>query len=268
MIKKIVYIGVILIVAAAVVLLISGASAGGVVSGLKNLTKMQNFTVNGGAFAYLPLQSVNSSLLAVGVLNHKVNVYLLNSTAFPLWENSVSNTLAPGGGNGLYSALQLEGKGAFLIYENATNVTIPANLQLGNFSASPALYALNESLYKNGMYYVVVDNTHGSASYSNQVIANFLYLLPPTNSTSAATIYNFNSTLGTLFILGVVFIVLLVAGIIVIAYGLLKKRQPTAETPTVKGGPTKEEVDRLYRGVGKPAAGRRARKKRRRQSHK
>jgi hypothetical protein len=268
--RRIFYIGVGLLIAAVAVLIINGYFASGLASGLQNILIMKNLTINSYNFSSIAISSTNSSyLFIIAAANKPVNMYLFNGSGFFNWQhyalppiipcpiNATTNTATcthipkP---SGLSRAIALEGKGAFVIFKNATNVTIPQSIS----STTTPLYASNSTLYPPGTYYLVIDNTNGSASSSTQLQAKVVYLPPINNSSiTSGPLSSFGSQLTQEIGLGIVFFILLIAGIAVLIYGFLRKPKdsgmppPLPSKPRLKGEADREQVDQLYKDIEK-----------------
>ena len=162
---------------------------------------------------------------------------------------------------GLDYAASLEGDGALVIYKNTTIASIPflSQLSQSGVQETKPIYSINTSKpYAQGAYYIVIDNTNGSASANGAIAANIVVPTPLSNSTIAY----FNKAQLSLLPYGTVFFVLLVAGIILIVYGYFKKPrepQPPAgaggkthtEHTTEKGLPSDADINVLYRNIEK-----------------
>jgi flagellar basal body-associated protein FliL len=241
--KKILYIGLALIVIAIVILIVTTFTG----AGLGQYLVTQNTTIASGHFFSLQLNSSSPSLfILIAATSNPVNMYLFNQSGFTAWNARASNV------SGISSAISLEGAGTFLVYKNAMNATIPET----SYTTSP-LYSSNQSqLYSAGKYYFVIDNTNGSASAATQVLAHIAYLPPISNSSlQNGPLVGLNGQLQEDIILGIVFFVFLVAGIIVLLYGFFRKPKDKTDVPPKPGkapaASSSEEVDALYKDVGK-----------------
>ncbi len=243
--KKIVYIGLGLIVIAIVLFLINIYLGSSVSSGFQNVLLTQNLTINGGAFSSVSINATNNSYFFVAAqLSKEANIYLFNSSAYKSWKSAVSSNSPV---HGITAAIGLEGKGAFYIFKNTINASIPQGLGI---SAQNATYATNSTaLYPAGTYYVVIDNTNGSASYQSQVLAHVLYLPPITNSSiTSGPLAGLGGQITQEIWLGLAFFIILVAGLVVTVYGYFKKPKfaTTAATPFGKPATPGSEVDTQY----------------------
>ena len=110
-------------------------------------------------------------------------------------------------------------------------------------------------------YYVVMDNTHGSKSTSEQVTTRAVYLppadtVPSTNSALSGVSQSFQTEVDV----GILFFILLIAGIIILVYGFFRGREPikmfmpkSYNTPEAKEQRAKAEqqyVNELYKESG------------------
>lgn len=226
--KKFVFIGIGLLIAAAVLFVLSGYFLTSGFSGSVNYT---NIVVGAHNFSYFPVNYNHSiSALAVyTVLNKPANLYLLNSSAFLKWDNYMKvNGSAVSG----YEYVQRISQNSTYIFNNATFEVIPLNLKVSKLSAN-----------QSGSVYVVIDNTKGSKSYSSSVNATISYV-PLSGSTVMLSAG-----------LGYGVVVLGIAGIIGIIWGLLKKDDDTlggkSDAKEDKTKEQKEYLDKLYKGVKK-----------------
>lgn len=228
--KKIVLIGVALLVLAIVFLAIDSTIG---IGGSKPTTS--NFTVGADNFSYLPVE-YNSSIAILAIetlLSSPTNIYILNGSAFSAWSSRIKGNSSADG----LAYIEKMGVNSSYVASNRSIATIPISLE-GN-------KVLQNNLTLNKIY-VVIDNTHGSKSYATQVNATVSYLTIVSTKVS--------STLAISLVFSVGFILLLVAGIIVIVYGILKKDVENAAQGAAKGVSAKEQkdkeyVDQLYKGI-------------------
>jgi hypothetical protein len=254
--KKIVIIGLLLVLASIGVLFIGGNLVLNNASLVSNQLKSANLTISAGNFSYVQLGATNASFFVLlAKLSNNANFYVFNQSGFSAWSAGVHSAR---GASGIRYAISLENKGAFMIYKNTSTPSVPPLV-----SSDPSLiFAYNSSIpYPQGSYYFVVDNTNGSASSQMLMNAQFVYA-PPINNQSIKS-----GALGSIpaalvnneLLVGGVFFILLVAGICVTLYGLVKK---PPETPVdmlkkntnaipVSSKVDPKYVDALYRGVGK-----------------
>lgn len=225
MIKKMVYYGLAMLVLAAVLFFGSGYLFS---SGLGKSITLNNFTIGADNFSSYPITYTNASEVAVYVIATKpINTYLMNSSDYLSWS---SHMLSTRNSSGLSYAEQL-GISTNDIFKNASLTVIPL---LVNSSANVS---------KN-KFYVILDNTFGSHSFNSSVNATVSYF--PLH-TSKLIVYE---------LLDVLAFVILVAGIIILIWGLVKTNEPKVAPVSTTGKPTKsqkdkEYVDQLYKGVKK-----------------
>jgi hypothetical protein len=247
--KKILYIGLAMLAIAMLVLILNLSNTANITSGFSNVLVAQNITVPSDGFAPLVLNASNMSyFFIIAALNKPANIYLLNASGYSAWKTRASSNRT-----GLAEAILLEGRGAFAVYANAVNVTIPPSVGL----SSTPLYILNKSgFYPAGKYYFIVDNTNGSASAGSPIQEKVVYLPPLTNSSMATGAFSsLGSQIAQEVIYGVIFFVLLVAGIVMLLYGYFKKpKNAQPDHPVSAKLPTNADqayVDRLYKNIEK-----------------
>lgn len=254
MMKKFVYIGVILVVVALIILVLSGS-----LISLKGVLTQANYTVSSGMFSYLSLTLANqSAILLAGSFSGPLNFYLFNSSAFSKWSAAVDSANAL---PGYQVAQSLKGAGLFFEYRNVTSIIVP--YQQGVYNVTP-LYSLNVSKgFPAGTYYAVMDNTPGSPSAGHAVNATLLYATQGSTSSNSAV----SKFVDEEAALGLAFLILLIAGIIVIIIGFIKKpkmmvqqQQTTAGTvpsqqKTGKNEMSDEQIDKLYKKIKKKSEG-------------
>lgn len=227
--KKLVYIGVGLLIIAIVLFVISGYLLSG---GLSKSIVLTNLTVGAHGFSDVPvIYGNNATALAVYMLvESPANLYVLNGTTFSTWSNYVkSNKNA----SGLNYVKTLNVNSSY-IFQNKTVEVVPIRI------SKSAAY--NNTLPANKLY-IVIDNTFGSKSTSTPINATVSYL--PLDE----------SRLLISAVLGYGVIIIGIAAIIVIIYGFIKK-DPNQGMPTTIGGKPvaknqneKDYVDQLYKGV-------------------
>jgi hypothetical protein len=251
--KKIVYIGIAFIIASTVVILISGSTTSSITTGLQKYLITDNITIKSGGISSTSLSiPANSFIFAFVDLNRSANIYLFNNSAYGVWKNETNTANSP---TGLENAKSLEGAGAFAIYRNATNATIPSGL---GSSGSTPLYSVNQSqLFANGTYYFIIDNSNGSAS-SGSVVKGVIEYLPPfiNSSFSSGVFAGLGSQLSEAVTLGIIFFVLFIVGIILVIYGLIKQPKNTSlpppkteQTGKLETKADQQYVDQLYKNI-------------------
>ena len=227
MIKKFVYYGLIIVAIAIVIIFASGYV---LTNGLYKSISAKNLTTGPDSFSYFPVSYNSSTQLAIYVLSNKpLNVYLLNSSTYLTWS---AYALSNKSSNGLNYVDRLKVNSTD-IFKNETYVVAPIIIN-------------NTNKTLKGIIYVVLDNTPGSTSSSKLVNSTIAYL---PLGTSKLIVYG---------IFDVVAIILFVAGLIVLAYGLLKKemiKDQSGKVVNAKDQKDKEYVDSLYKGVKKVKKG-------------
>ncbi|MDE1868822.1 MAG: hypothetical protein KGH60_02545 [Candidatus Micrarchaeota archaeon] len=234
--KKIIYIGLALIAIAIASFFISGSLLG---SSIRNGIMAENLTVHQGSYASLPITMANRSVLVVQAsLSKPAYIYIFNNVTFSRWVSGM-NTVKN------FSGISY----ARLILPNNSFIGNPSSL--AELVYPKNLSALSSA--ENRSIDVVVDNTNGSPSSNGTVAAQLEWVQVGA------------SAIGPYQIVNVINILLFIAGIIVVAYGAIKKR------PEAQGGKpgdgkanvSQEYVDALYKNVDR-AKGHPAKKKTRR----
>jgi len=244
--KGIIYLGVIFILLSVVVLAISSFgmqnSLGQNIYGMANLT-FKNQTVKNSSFASISINLNDTSVLTFfAKLSNKSNVYFMNAGAFSNWVNSSYNKSF----NGIAKALALEDKGVIIIYHNVSSAVFPAGIVPGNANANStpefeSSYAINGTL-QAGRYYIIIDNTNGSASYAHSISVQYFYY----PIAASPSLLKGNSSLSSLLLISSISVLLFIAGFALIIAGIVMKR---------KGGQTHgdnvsdEQLNELYKGV-------------------
>ncbi len=243
--KKFIYIGVILLVVAFAMLLLAGSLLNSTVN---NLFTQKNVTVGPSAFTYEQVQLTRQPAIIAMISDAPVNFYVFNSTGFLKWSSSMYSTNAP---SGYRSALPLEGAGLVYGYLGTKSATIPYSASIDN---TTPFYETNSTSLDNvtGTYYAVVDNTNGSASSASGVKASVLY-----ESTSSSLAGSQAASAVGVLAAGASFFVLLIAGIALVIYGIVKKQpiapgEPASARQAVqKSNMTEEQIDQLYKNIKK-----------------
>jgi hypothetical protein len=221
--KKLVFVGVGLLLAAVVLFIISGYILS---SGFKKNVNLTSLTINADDFSYAQL-SYNSSIAGIAIyalMSSPSNLYLLNSSLFTQWYDYMNQNRSVADG---YQYARHIGVNSSYLFRNVSLQVIPVNLRSG-------------SVPKNfsGKLYVVVDNTQGSKSSATSLNATLSYI--PLGG----------STIWTSAALGYGVLILGLAGIIIIIWGLVKKDEPGnlgGKDEAAKS--QKEYVDKLYKGI-------------------
>ncbi len=229
MIKKFVYIGLLLVLIFFIALI---ASSGYLFNQIKSSSYYINKTLEVNAFNYsyfsLPIQNLSKFALILKS-NNPVNFYLFNGSGFNKWNNSVASNLNKV--NGLNEAKSQINNGIILINQNTTLIQYP--------ESSPNVYQANLTKQKlNQTYYFVIDNTNGSKSASKNISVSIIYVY-------------LNSTLVPIFsrmaIIGLITFIILIAGIVLIVFGILKKNKNPAQENKNEEMP--EEIKKIYSDI-------------------
>jgi len=226
--KKIVLIGVALLIIAIILFFVSGYLS---TSGVKNNVRVSNVTVKPDGYTYLPVSyKSNLSVLAIyALLSGPTNFYLLNASTFSKWSQYMNSNSSANG----YNYINKLGVNKAYLQTNVSVTVLPLDVK------DPTVNG-----YFQQLIYVVVDNTHGSKSVSSPINASLSYL-PLANSNVLA-----------FAALGYGVVLLGLAGIVIIVWGALRKPKVVATPATAKSSKIstkeqqqKEYVDRLYKGV-------------------
>lgn len=195
-------------------------------------------------------QNTSIYLVSVNASNY-VNIYLFNGSGFKKWDNLISNSP---NATGSADAGSLQKSGAVdLIYNTSsakmTNLYYDAN-------GTPTYKEI-----RPGSYYIVVDNTKGSVSSSKNITANVTYYVAPF---SLETQLSQNLTTQTASIFSPVKLlsgIIVFIAIIVIIYGLIKsEKKPEDQQKTgtkqkrgifASDEPRQEYIDLLYKNIEK-----------------
>jgi hypothetical protein len=152
--KKLLYLGLMLVAVGVGIGLIA---PGTVIPSLFPAPSMQSATVVPGAMSSLPIQINESGLPIIRFSSSSgVDFYLANASAYA----AISGA---GGGNSSArgTAVGLEGRGVYEIYENATSGAFPF---LSYLNVTAPVYILNSSLLQPGTYYMIFRNQGGSTA--------------------------------------------------------------------------------------------------------
>lgn len=192
-------------------------------------TSLMNLSVAQGGNAYVPfVVGANGLVSVIYNSNTKLDFYFANATAFGTlggYKNS-SLTLSQWARN-------LYGNGVYEIVPNSANGIFP-NFAATNSSLNYS-YA-NQSLFPfaAGTYYALFENL-GNQSANIQMISSV--------SDSARVASGFSQVIK----IGIVFFAALLAGIILIIYGILKKPKVAPVEPATD----QKKVDEMYKGLEK-----------------
>ena len=215
--------GLILLVLAIITLVVAVSMQNSAPSPLTQGMVVQNLTVPAHGSVNRSIAFANASILLVFMnIDNSTNVYLMNSTAFDGWSSYVNSNLSAA--RGLDYAISIANKGVFYIYQNASElVTIPYT-QNSTQPTVPILYQKPNQVFPPGTYYLVFDNTNGSASKNKSIFVKLAYLQPISNSTlKGPTLSSVYSQVNQGVQLGIIFILLLMAGIVSLIYGYVRK---------------------------------------------
>ncbi len=211
MIKKIVYVGIAVLVISIAVFFIFGGLVSNSISGT---TSKSNMTVGAHNYTYMALSAKKQGTIYVMEegSTQPLNLYLLSSAQLGAFESYVNASKA-------YS-----GEGfANMDNINSTDVAINAT------SFGP--YSFYNS---NTVQYLVEDNTFGI--YSNTLVSSIVLFAPLSEST------------GLLYsIISIIILLGIIAGVVLIIYGLIKSDRSKADiAPLAPTSEDKAYVDKLY----------------------
>ena len=207
-----------------------------------------NLTVKPDNYASYQLQLNGSYLSSLAyVVSPSSNLYLFNTTAYSAWLNARRSDY---NASGIALAKILESKGAVLI---AQNVTLSPTFNLATNASGSNITYNSGARPSNSTYYLVIDNTKGSGSLNKSVQAGILYAVTP-----IASLDQFLTSTKTISLAGSIpAFLILVIGIILLIYGALRRSklkdalQPEGKTAPWSKQLTQQEVDELYKNVGK-----------------
>jgi hypothetical protein len=266
MIKKVVYVGLALILISIVIAVAGSYIGSNSLQGLENQVSRQNLTIAADTFQYLQLNNPNASSLVV-IAEHSsapVNVYLFNSSAFAQWKAAMSSNAVV---SGIHDALEFKGKGAFYVFDNSTMALMPYNgtttyqaSQQNATGLSPhPLYYPSSVLLPVGTYYLVIDNGEGSASMSQSVSSKVAYSAPiPEQNVTNLVISPVAKELAFAAAFGTVVFLMFIAGAVITIWGVFKRPAEYGQVGETQKPPEKADakemqkyIDKLYSRVGK-----------------
>jgi hypothetical protein len=222
-----------LVVGIAIILLLGEGTS--INSSMVGSIPFENITVQSGGSSYATINTSNAQTAIVSVIaTSAINMYLFNASNFNLWQ---SHVLGNASANGLkYAQAIYSGNSPFIFA--STDLIMPVNVSL--------MLPKNE-LYNNSVY-VVLDNTNGSASSSKEVTARVVYLVLNPSTTA-----KYRAIASRQFYLGAAAVLMLIVGVAVAIYGVVKKEKsgPGIQVPTGKNATSKEYIDSLYKNVNK-----------------
>lgn len=176
-----------------------------------------------GNYSFIQLRIQNiSRFILVASPNSSIDFYVFDKPGYGAWQNATS------AGNFLASAGAGAGKGVLLVVNNSSAVQFPV-LRSYSYEANLSSQPLNQT------YYFVFRNP-SSRTVSMHLI--YLYMGPEILSTYSA-----------IAPVGFGIFLLLIAGIGMVAFGILRKAKPNAADAGAQGGEPSEEVERLYSGI-------------------
>ncbi len=231
--KKLVYVGVLAIVAAAAIFMLSVAAQPTITGTAKQL--VENFTVPMLRYNATPFATNGSEVYELfAETNMSSNVFIFNTTGFDAWQKATAG--APY--NGLEAALSLEGRGALVIFSSVKSASIPAALSNTPEYLSNTINA-SSGVLPAGTYYAVVENMNGTKPNPAQLNVTLVY------------IYGISSRLpsqvGMLVSAGsIAAMALFVVGLLIVVVGAIRAGPPSAAASAI----TQEQVEALYKGVG------------------
>lgn len=243
---KITYIGIIILVMALAVIAFGVIyGSGSIMKAAGDLVVIKNITVLSNSSTNLSFNTTGSPLIFSVLSEADINFYIMNSTAYSIWGSTNYTETNP---NGLLRSESLEGSGTVVIYQNSMNVSFPTGM-----GQKPIYEEYGNSTYTNitnSTYYLVIDNTNGSASSSNDVNVRVVYL-PSINLNNATTYNNYNNfenSLNKIRMETIIAVILLIAGGVVVVYGVVRNRRDKNRKNNNSGKryTSEEDIDKLY----------------------
>ena len=237
--KRLVYSGLLLIALSIILFSIIASSTSSTFSKLYGDLVYKNITVNSNSLYYIDINSTASSPMLMGLDIHSpAQVFLFNASSFSAW---VSGT---GPKSGISGAIQFEGKGLILAYNNTMNASIPVEPNNALVYQSNSSKIVSGEL-PTGSYKLVIDNANGSSSSSAAINATYVYL----PSSSVSTIIHSTSGMS---MLSIVALIMFISGIALLVYGIIKKSAMVSKSAVagLSGGtPSDEAIDQLYKSI-------------------
>jgi hypothetical protein len=219
--KKILYIGAIMFILGIAVLIWAP-------SAILNFTNNnQTVTLHPNSVSSLPIILSNSGIFLLTYSSaNSTNLILANSSAYSqLSSKNINSSML------MQNAQGLESKGVLEIVENTTYATYPYE---GGTFGKMIYVNPNSSITQAGKYYAILQNPN-----SNSIQAGYSMQLSN----------NITNNMAPLIAFGLSTMILLVGGVIVLIYGILKKKP--ADQNDIKD--EKEEVDKLYASLDRHA---------------
>lgn len=233
--KKLVYIGLLLLVISLVAYysIYSSILSQTTSASSQNFTKVyDNFTLSGNSINILLFNSTaHNATIYVSNSNHPLNMFLLNKTGYDALENSITKNSSVSTDFKIVEGL--EGRGAIMIYQNATNVTIPATFE-------KPVYTINDSnlslgLLGSGRFYITTTLYNPSGASPVTVKSTLVSNVAISNALGSAE---------GLSVEGIAVTILLISSFVIILIGLLKQ-----DKKKLKEEINPEVIDDLYRGI-------------------
>ena len=201
-----------------------------------------NFTSTDTLFVFESLFKATTNVIA------PMNVYVMNTSAFSSWKSSLNQSTPP---NGFAAAVSLEGNGVVGIYKNMSTYILnyPINYTKNvvyldkNFTKNSTASNLSIS-DSNATYFIVFNNMNGNVSNSvpNKVDIRYIPPLSLLNLQSNHAIVNYIYISGGSLLVS---LILIVAGIAILVIGLIKKPKIlAADVPEVSGRISAGNLDR------------------------
>lgn len=267
--------GIILLAFAIVTLTVAITTQNSVPTPLAQGTSIENLTIPSHGYSNKSITVDNTSILFVFIdVANRTNIYFMNSTAFSAWSLYVNSNSSSA--QGLGYALSIANRGVFYVYQNVTGLVAIPYIKNSSQTQAPLLYPKQNQVFPPGTYYVVFDNTKESASTNHTVFSRLTYLQPISNSTLKGT--QFSSVYPQMnqgVQLGIIFIVLLLAGIVILLYGYVKRLlnwEPSSDTTDTGREAKKKEVrgamssdiEHMYAAIERKHTGKKGRNGRKR----
>ncbi len=230
MIKKIVYIGLIMLALSIIIYYAIFSSSLSSISSTAGYSRAyNNFTLNSNSINVFNFSSENSTAsFYLESSNKPINAFLANSTGYKAWK---ALNLNSSDASSLTAVKSLEGKGVLIAYENVTNATVPAY--------SGAFYVYNNTnmtlgLLGSGTFYFIT-TLYDSNEVHASVNGTFIKNVTITGLISKAKDLSYDSLAVT---------VLFILSLIIILVGILKQDK-SKQKEEIKP----EVIDELYKNV-------------------
>ncbi len=211
MIKRLAYIGLAVLIISIIIFFVFG----GVVSNsIASNTNKSNLTIGVHNYSYTTITPKSKGMLYVMEegSQYPINLYLLNANQLGAFVSYVNASSAHSGAG----------------FEAADNIN-KTDVALNSTTFGPySFYNSNETQY------LVEDNTYGS--YSNTIVQSVVLLAPIKESIGL-----------TYSIISILLLIGIIAGIVILIYGIFKKEKPKDASTVIQ--PTDDEkayVDQIY----------------------